>query len=237
MKTDSIITAKNLSFRFSTQTLFSNFCFDLKSNESVSILGANGAGKTTLLRILAGLLKPTTGTLSCCGETIWPRRSIRHEHKSMYLAYTPSFYLQQSVGDNFDFYLKCYGSNIDPFTKRHVFEFLNLDKLYNETVCNLSTGQKRRLTLAAMLALKPHVVFADEPTNGLDAEGIRLCLQIFDQLMQQENTSFVVATHDDVLKQWCQKSISLHDFKCEQIAQFAHQANISSASHKIRTLL
>ena len=94
------IKCQNLSFRYANQNIFTNLSFNLNAQSSLSVTGTNGSGKTTLLKILAGILKPTTGHVFCFNEEIWPKKKITFEHKSIYLAYKPAFYVDQSVRSN-----------------------------------------------------------------------------------------------------------------------------------------
>lgn len=76
----------------------------------------------------------------------------------------------------------------------------------------LSTGQKRRLSFAALKLLKPNLIFADEPTNGLDTKGIELCINLFEELRTKYQSSIIVASHDLQLISWAQKNISLENY-------------------------
>lgn len=213
MVSDTHIVCQNLSLQFAYQKIFTNLSFELKKSHSLAIVGHNGSGKTTLLHVTAGLLKPTSGHVICCGETIWPKpqSAYQYRHKSLYLGYSPAFYMDQSVQTNLDFYLKCFGCQVDTKDKIETLHTVDLSQKQNTIISNLSTGQKRRLTLAILKLLKPDIVFLDEPTNGLDENGIKLCISTFEFLQKTVHTSFMIATHDDFLKSWCTKSLSLND--------------------------
>lgn len=217
MSSDLQVECKNLCLQFEAQKIFSNLSFNLKKSCSLAIIGHNGSGKTTLLRILAGLLKPTSGTVLCCGESIWPRQPYyQYQYKSIYLNYSPTFYLEQSVQANLDFYLQCFGCNVDKKERNEALHVVGLSDHQYELILNLSTGQKRRLTLAILQLLKPDIVFTDEPTNGLDAAGMNVCVEIFEFLKKTEKTSFIIATHDEFLKSWCSQTISMDDINLKK---------------------
>lgn len=224
MATDSHVFCKNLSLSFNYQKIFSDISFELKQSSALAVTGKNGSGKTTLLKTLSGLLKPTSGTVSCCGETIWPRLN-NYTHKSIYFGYTPAFYMDQSVQANFDFYLKCFGNTIKPDETTNTLKKVDLYHKRNESVSNLSTGQKRRLTCAILLNLAPNIIFIDEPTNGLDSSGIHVCLETFDYLKSVHKTTLIISTHDKTLQSWCTQTLHLKN-KIE--THNCHKQNITT---------
>ncbi len=214
---NNVLNCQKISFQFSRQPLFQNLTFNLKASESLCVIGENGSGKTTLLKVLAGLLKPTNGTVHCLNELLWPQNQSSFEHKSIYLAYKPAFYENLSVTQNLIFSLDCYNQTYSFHDLESALQRVSLFSLRKNLVESLSSGQKRRLTLAVLLLLKPNLVLIDEPTNGLDEIGTKLCFEIFNELMQISNTSFVIASHDKNAILWCQKSLNLQEFKISPV--------------------
>lgn len=208
-----ILECQNLSYKFERNLVFENLNLDVFASESLSVTGINGSGKTTLLKILAGILKPTSGDMRCFNESIWPSKKTSSEHKSIYLSYEPAFYFDLSVIQNVKFFLKLYNENIALEEIQSTLKNVGLSHKTQIIVRELSSGQKRRLTLGILSLLKPRIVFADEPTNGLDAEGIKLCVRIFEDLMKNQKTSFVIATHDPDIINWSQKTLNLDNHK------------------------
>lgn len=203
-----------LAARVGHRVLFQNLSFCLLPKETVSILGPNGCGKTTLLKILAGISAPDKGEVFCRQESVWPERAHSHEHRCVYLSYTPGLLLDHSVQWNLEFFLSSFHVPMPEKSKwLAALDQLELGHCLSYPVRTLSSGQKRRLTLAGILLIGPCVVLADEPTNGLDQQGRQLCLDIFDSLKKNHGTSFVFATHDQDLIQWTEKSILLPDHK------------------------
>ena len=90
---------------------------------------------------------------------------------------------------------------------------MGLENRENQIARTLSTGQKRRLSLAGLILIKPNIILADEPTNGLDELGSNLCISIFEDLKQNNSSSIIVATHDKNIIDWCQEKISLENLR------------------------
>lgn len=142
---------------------------DVDRRRIVLLRGANGAGKTTLLRALAGLVPITAGDAVVLGVDLREdRRSVRH--RVGLLAHGTGLYDELSVADNVRFWTKAARANIadaDAAMAR-----LGLDgRLRDVAVSRLSTGQRRRTSLACLLARRPELWLLDEPHAGLDKEG------------------------------------------------------------------
>jgi ABC-2 type transport system ATP-binding protein len=145
----------------------SNLNLTIEQGSIFGFIGPNGAGKTTTLRLLAGLLEPSSGTITLMGKLLQPGGAQR------LIGYMPDFfgsYDDLRVWEYLDFFAHCYG--LDPATrKRTVDELLALVDLSNKRdafVQTLSRGMQQRLCLAQTLVHNPPVLLLDEPASGLD---------------------------------------------------------------------
>ena len=142
---------------------------DLQRGEIVLVQGPNGAGKTTLLRTCAGLLAVTSGearVLGCDLTDARERRAVRR--RVGLLAHTTGLYEDLTVEDNVRFWAKASGASSTDATG--ALDALGLDgRLASVTVSRLSAGQRRRASIASMIARRPELWLLDEPHAGLDA--------------------------------------------------------------------
>ncbi len=144
---------------------------DVTAGEIVLLRGPNGAGKTTLLRLCAGLLPVTRGEARVLGHDVTVRRAAREIRRRVgYLGHASGLYDDLTVGDNVRFWGRAVGADA-----RDVATSLSacgLDgRLASLPVASLSAGQRRRTSLACLLARRPELWLLDEPHAGLDHDG------------------------------------------------------------------
>lgn len=142
---------------------------DLEPRRIVLLRGANGAGKTTLLRTLAGLVALAAGEATVLGVDLrTDRRSVRH--RVGLLGHATGLYDDLTVGDNVRFWARAAGADADDVER--ALTRLGLDgRLRSVAVSRLSAGQRRRTSLACLIARRPELWLLDEPHAGLDQQG------------------------------------------------------------------
>lgn len=170
----------------------------VRAGETVALLGSNGAGKSTLSGLITGLLKPSAGEICLRGERIngW---SIRRRGEEIgYVMQHPHHMLtQHKVSDEIRIGLAARGVP-EPERERRTDEALQICGLYpyrNWPVSALSFGQKKRLSIAAILALQPKLMILDEPTAGQDYRHYTEFMEFIDRLAA-EGMAFLFITHD-----------------------------------------
>ena len=169
-------------------------------------LGPNGAGKTTTLRMIAGLLKPTSGRVVVNGHDL----STAPEAAKASLGFIPDrpfIYEKLTAGEFLRFHGGLYGLNGDD-TMRRVQEMLDIFELRrweNELVESFSHGMKQRLVMSAAFLHRPRAVAVDEPMVGLDPRGARLIKDVF-RRMSESGVAILMSTHTlEVAEEVCHR--------------------------------
>lgn len=183
-----VIQTNSLSKRFGATLAVNNISVHVKQGEIYGFLGLNGAGKTTLIRMLLGMIKPDSGTISLFGKPITSKS--QNWNDIGYLVETPYSYPNLSVYEN----LKVIGKLrhlTDKNAIENIIEKLKLTKYKNTPAQTLSLGNQQRLGLAKALIHEPKLLILDEPINGLDPEGIVQVRNLLIELAQKGSTIFL----------------------------------------------
>jgi tungstate transport system ATP-binding protein len=182
------LEARNVSVRLGDHLALSGINLTLRGTRRVGILGANGAGKSVLLRTLHGLIDPTEGVVS------WGHSTRRHPDQAM--VFQRPVMLRRTALANVEYALAIHGVGGSERSDRarDALEMVGLSHLAARQARVLSGGEQQRLALARAWALRPRVLFLDEPTSSLDpataAEIERLVFEI-----RNAGTAIVVTTH------------------------------------------
>lgn len=147
--------------------VFSGLDFTATAGEAVAITGPNGAGKTSLLRLIAGLLAPAGGSIEFDGGG----DDLTLPEQTHYLGHRDALKPALSVGDNLSFWLDFLGGAAAD--TEAALAAVGLDHIAHLPAAFLSAGQRRRLSMARLLAVKRPVWLLDEPTSALDTDGQR----------------------------------------------------------------
>ncbi len=161
------IEANNLTKRYGRVNAVSSVDFRIAPGEIVGFLGPNGAGKTTTLRMLAGLVKPTSGSAKVLGRAV-PGPALAEVGT---MIEEPTFYPYMTGRQNLMHAAALHGG-VHPRRIAEALEFVKLENAAEKRVKAYSQGMRQRLALARALLWQPKVLLLDEPTNGLDPTGI-----------------------------------------------------------------
>jgi len=191
----SFFEIKNISCIRGNKLLFKNLNFKLNNKELLVIKGANGSGKTTLLKILSGLLKPIYGSIIVNKKDI---NLLKDEYFKYfeYIGHENAIKSALTVRENLNFYLKIKKDltkkNFEKATK-----IFNLKNLLDIKIENLSSGEKRRVSLSRLILSNSKIWFLDEPTNGLDKINTQNFFKILKQHLQINGLA-IIASHDEI---------------------------------------
>ena len=186
---------------------------EIKSGESVAIIGASGSGKSTLLGLLAGLDEASGGSVTINGTDLGTldedgRARFRGEHIGFVFQ---SFQLLPALTalENVMLPLELQGQSEVMQKAEHYLKRVELDTRMGHYPLQLSGGEQQRVALARAFASRPAILFADEPTGNLDSRtGDRIIDLVF-ELNREEGTTLVLVTHDSALADRCDRRLRL----------------------------
>lgn len=184
-------TGLTYSFRNGNKTL-DNINLQVPQGSVYGFLGPNGAGKTTTLRLLLGLLKNQQGKLEIFGKEFASHR-IEILKRLGSLIEQPSLYLHLTAKENLEIYRLVY--NVSKLRIDEVLKIVGLDNTGKKKAKQFSLGMKQRLSIAIALLHQPELLILDEPTNGLDPNGIIETRELIKKLNKEHGTTVIVSSH------------------------------------------
>jgi lantibiotic transport system ATP-binding protein len=187
------VATHQLSHRFSGQTpVLNNIHLQVPEGAVYGFLGPNGAGKTTTLRLLLGLLKKQEGTISIFNQFLHQhRREVLRNIGS--LIESPSLYSHLTAEENLRIWQYIYQC---PHTRiKEVLHTVGLSATEKKKAGKFSLGMKQRLSIAVALLHRPRLLVLDEPTNGLDPNGIMEIRDLITQLNREQGVSIIISSH------------------------------------------
>jgi len=193
MTSNPVIETSNLNFSFKSgfKTL-SNVNLVVPQGSVYGFLGPNGAGKTTTLRLLLGLLRNQEGKLQVFGKDFASNR-IEILARLGSLIEAPSLYMHLTAMENLEVYRVIY--KVPKTRSEEVLRIVGLDQTGRKKAKQFSLGMKQRLSIAIALLHQPELLILDEPTNGLDPNGIIETRELIRTLNKEHNTTVLVSSH------------------------------------------
>jgi ABC-2 type transport system ATP-binding protein len=190
-----MIRIEGVTKTYGKKVAVDNLSLEVKSGEFFAILGPNGAGKTTTIKMIAGLLRPTAGSISVCGFDI-QKHYVEAKKLMAYVPDQPYLYDKLSGLEFLNFVADMYSMNGAERQKGidELIEMFSMKDWIRELTEGYSHGMKQRVVLAATLLHKPQVIVVDEPLVGLDPHSSRLVKEIFQQEAKRGVTIFM-STH------------------------------------------
>lgn len=190
----TILECKNLCKDFGKKKILKNVSLKIEEGDILGFIGPNGAGKTTTIKLILGLQGITKGTVSINGYDIQKNFTNAIE-KVGAIVENPDMYMYLSGYDN----LKLVANLYKGITKERIDEVVNLVKLenrINDKVSKYSLGMRQRLGIAQAILHNPKLLILDEPTNGLDPEGIKEMRELLVKLAQEEKMAILISSHN-----------------------------------------
>ena len=193
---NSILKISNLTKKYGLLTAVSNLSFDIEKGSIYGILGPNGSGKSTTLGIVLNVVNKTAGDFSWFGGSLTTHQALK---KVGAIIERPNFYPYMTAYQNLKLVCKIKGVSYDSIEK--TLKIVGLDDRKHSKFSTFSLGMKQRLAIASALLNDPEILILDEPTNGLDPQGIHQIREIIKTISQQ-GTTILLASHllDEVEK-------------------------------------
>lgn len=201
-----MIVIENLVKHYGRFAAVDGVSLDVKSGEIHGFLGPNGAGKTTTLRMIAGLLKPTSGRIVVNGHDV----AIAPEAAKASLGFIPDrpfIYEKLTAGEFLRFHAGLFGMNGGGVGERvrEMLDLFEIGKWEDQLVESFSHGMKQRLVMSAAFLHRPRSVVVDEPMVGLDPRGARLIKDVF-RRMSERGVAILMSTHTlEVAQEMCDR--------------------------------
>lgn len=188
----NVIKTENLTKRFGDTIAVNSLSINVREGEIYGFLGLNGAGKTTAIRLLLGMIKPDSGTISLFGQNAVQASPIWNDVG--YLVEMPYSYPNLSVIENLEVIYQLRGLK-DKKQIERIIDILQLGQHKNKKAKYLSLGNNQRLGLAKALLHSPKLLILDEPINGLDPAGIVEIREFLKNLVRNHNTTIFLSSH------------------------------------------
>lgn len=190
----TIIKVQHLTKEFKEVRAVNDLSFSVQEGEVYGFLGQNGAGKSTTIRMLLSLIEPTEGNIEIFGLNL---KTNRKEilRKTGAIIERPDLYKFLSAVENMQLFAKLSGVKISVSQIKTRLDKVGLADRANSKVKTFSQGMKQRLGLACALVHNPQLLILDEPSNGLDPQGIADMRRMILQLSKEEGKTLVVSSH------------------------------------------
>lgn len=189
-----ILEVEHLKKRFGNFVAVDDLSFSVQQGEVYGFLGQNGAGKSTTIRMLLSLISPTSGTIQLFGKSITEHREEILNQMGAVVE-KPDLYKYLTGYENLSLFARMSGKPISKATINNTLALVGLEKRCHDPVRVYSQGMKQRLGIAVALVHDPAFIILDEPTNGLDPQGIADIRNLILYLSKERNKTVLVSSH------------------------------------------
>jgi ABC-type multidrug transport system ATPase subunit len=191
---EKIVEVKHLVKHFGKFHAVEDVSFDVYRGDVFGFLGPNGAGKSTTIRTMLSLIRPTSGELQLFGKDLTKNRNYILS-KIGCIVEKPDFYKYLSAEKNIEIFARLSGAPIKKNKIHEMIEFVGLKGREKDKVSGFSHGMKQRLGIAQTLIHDPELIILDEPTTGLDPQGIIDIRNLILQLRNEQNKTILLSSH------------------------------------------
>ena len=196
-------------------SILKGLTFEVPQKQMVAIVGPSGSGKSTLLGLMAGLDKPTSGSIHLNGQEItgWSEYQLAHFRRQNIGYIFQSFHLIPTLTalENVALPLELSGDPSANARAQELLEAVGLQDRHGHYPTQLSGGEQQRVAVARAFACRPPILLADEPTGNLDSATGQMVIDLLLNLNRDQGSTLVLVTHDSTLAERTERIITLHD--------------------------
>ena len=208
-----MLKSNSIQFTYDGEKKFNFPDLNINSGESLLVLGESGVGKTTFIQILAGLLKPTSGSLelnSINYSSLSSKKMDEFRGKNIGMIFqSPHFVRNISIIENLLLSLHLSNQKLDKEYAEDILSQIGLVEKMNSLPDELSQGEQQRAAIALAVIKNPDLILADEPTSSLDDTNCQKIISLLQEQSASKNAKLIIITHDNRLKSQFKKSIIL----------------------------
>ncbi|XOK63951.1 ABC transporter ATP-binding protein [Paenibacillus elgii] len=200
---DIVLAVDNVKKTIGKRLIIKGISFDVRAGEIFGFLGPNGSGKTTTIRMLVDLIKPTEGSIRICGYDV----NKEHNEALQYvgcIVENPELYSYLSGWENLEHFARML-PGVGEKRIREVVDIVGMDARIHDKVKTYSLGMRQRLGIAQALLNDPKLLILDEPTNGLDPQGIKELREFIRQLAESGLSLFISSHLLSEIQQMCDR--------------------------------
>lgn len=189
-----ILKCEKLNKNFGKKQILKNVNLEINKGDILGFIGPNGAGKTTTIKLILGLQSITSGKVLINGHDVAKDFTKAIERVGA-IVENPDLYMYLSGYENLKLIANLY-NNIDEKRIQEVISLVKLEKRIKDKVSKYSLGMRQRLGIAQAIIHKPNLLILDEPTNGLDPEGIKEIRDLLLELAEKEKMAILISSHN-----------------------------------------
>ncbi len=189
-----VLRCENLKKNFGQKEILKGVSLKLMEGDILGFIGPNGAGKTTTIKLILGLQSITSGKVYINGYDIEENFKKAIENVGT-IVESPDLYMYMSGYENLKLVANLY-KNVDKNRIDEIVKLVGLENRIKDKVSKYSLGMRQRLGIAQAILHKPKLLILDEPTNGLDPEGIKEVKVLLKKLAEQENMAILISSHN-----------------------------------------
>ena len=208
-----MLKSNSIQFTYNGEKKFNFPDLNINSGESLLVLGESGVGKTTFIQILAGLLKPSSGSLelnSINYSSLSSKKMDEFRGKNIGMIFqSPHFVRNISIIENLLLSLHLSNQKLDKEYSEDILSQIGLVEKMNNLPDELSQGEQQRAAIALAVIKNPDLILADEPTSSLDDTNCQKIISLLKEQSASKNAKLIIITHDNRLKSQFKKSIIL----------------------------